>query len=534
MSFKKYNSKSFLLMKNNIKKVIVHVWEWLYLKGAFPGLQKKAVIFMLHRMSSPNVIEEGHSEEFLDQALKHLSRKGYNFVSIEDIYKNINDGNPPLKKAIAFTIDDGFADQAEIAAPIFIKHRCPATIFLITGFVNGENQPWDAFVKYVFYKTDKSQIKPKLNSEVLLYDLDSAERKYSAMRDFRNKCKSITELEMKKAIDSLVCEADIGNIVHPIPGIQALSWDQARELEKSGISFGPHTISHSILSKCNNERASVEINGSWSMLTQQLEKPCPVFAYPTGRREDFSVRDIKYIKEIGLLGALTAEPGLVSFNDVTEADKYLLKRMSFPSNIEDLIQYTSGFELIKQSFRNFKLKLKFTRKVNLLSNIGIIIKYHLGYYNQYNNIDWPRVSRIIFVCKGNICRSPYAEMRAKQLGINATSLGLSTKEGSFANADAIKNALYRDVNLESHRARVYESIKLSNRDLVICMEPWHVKIFKEFDSSGCQITLLGLLCSQKKIVISDPYGKPDLFFNNCFQAIDNALNNVKKHYQSIK
>ena len=42
---------------------------------------------MLHRMSSPNVIEKGHSAEFLDQALSHLLRKGYNFVSLEIFLK---------------------------------------------------------------------------------------------------------------------------------------------------------------------------------------------------------------------------------------------------------------------------------------------------------------------------------------------------------------------------------------------------------------------------------------------------------------
>ena len=64
------------------------------------------------------------------------------------------------------------------------------------------------------------------------------------------------------------------------------------------------------------------------------------------------------------------------------------------------------------------------------------------------------------------------------------------------------------------------------------MEPWHVKRFKQLDNSNCQITLLGLLCSQKKIIISDPYGKPDVFFDNCFHAIDDALNNVKTRFQS--
>ena len=514
-------------MRNYIKKVVVYAWEWLYLIGVFPGLQKKAVIFMLHRMSAPDSLYTGHSAEFLDHALSYLSRKGYNFVSLEDVFKNIKEGGPPLKKAIAFTLDDGFIDQARIAVPIFIKYKCPVTVFLITEFVDGGPPPWDAFVKHVFYKTDKKQITVKLDSESFTYNIDGAEEKYNAMNEFRSKCKNLSEVELKKAVEHLVAESELGDINFPISGTQALSWDDARELEKFNVSFSPHTVSHAILSNYSDSRAREEIKGSWEKLIQELKRPCPVFAYPTGRKKDFSIRDINYIKEIDLLGAVMAEPGYVDFDDITEADKYLIKRMSFPSSLGKLIQYCAGLEYVKQKLGVFAQDYVYAGKTQMLSYLMLKVKFHLGFYNKYENIDWKRVDRIVFVCKGNICRSPYSEMRAKQLGINASSIGLHTKEGSAANVDAIKNAFYRDINLDSHRARIYESIKFSSSDLAVCMEPWHVKRFKEVDSSGCQITLLGLWCSQEKIIISDPYGKPDMFFENCFKEIDIALNKIK-------
>ncbi len=516
-------------MRNSIKKLIINFWQWLYLKNIFPGLQEKSVIFMLHRMSSFGVIEEGHSAEFLDQALSYLLKKGYNFVSLEDIYKNINEGGPPLKKSIAFTLDDGYIDQAKIAAPIFIKYKCPATIFLITGFIEGEKCPWDFFLKFVFYNANKEQITIDLITEEIIYNIDTPENRHKSMTDFRSKCKSLSGQELEKTLFSLSTNVEKGSIDLLKTSALPISWDEARELEKHRISFGPHTISHAILSKCSDKQAREEIHGSWNILTQQLKKPCPVFAYPTGRKEDFSIRDVNYIKEIGLHGAVMAEPGCIDFCNIAEADKYLMKRMSFPTNFEDLIQYSSGLELVKQNIRNIKLKLKYETKIKTLINLSVLIKYYLGFFNRYNIINWLKVSRIVFVCKGNICRSPYAEMRAKQLGIDAISIGLDTKEGSLANTGALKNAFYRDINLEAHRARVYESIKVLNTDLVICMEPWQLRKFKEIDDSNCQVTLLGLLCTRKRIIISDPYGKPDQLFDDCFQIIDNALNTVKKY-----
>jgi protein-tyrosine phosphatase len=206
--------------------------------------------------------------------------------------------------------------------------------------------------------------------------------------------------------------------------------------------------------------------------------------------------------------------------------------MSFPSNMQDLIQCSSGFELKKCELRNFNLKLTHTTKKKLLSYAWVTTKYYLGLYDKYCSVDWSNVSRLIFVCKGNICRSPYAEVMAKKLGIDAVSIGLHTKEGSFADKGALKCASYRGIELEDHRVRVFESIEVFKTDLMVGMEPWHIERFNKVNSNACQVTLLGLWCTKKKILLSDPYAKPDVFFEDCFVSIDNALTNMNKHYSS--
>ncbi|MDT8453264.1 MAG: polysaccharide deacetylase family protein [Gammaproteobacteria bacterium] len=521
-------------MKYSLKKVIIYAWEWLYLAGAFPGLQNKTVIFMLHRMATPDRLCDGHSDEFLNQALTYLSRKGYNFVSLEEVFKNIHDGSPLPNKAIAFTIDDGFIDQATIAAPIFIKHQCPVTIFLITGFIDNGSPPWDAFLKYVFYKMDKSQITVKIKSQYFTYKIDTPEERYNSMNDFRNKCKSLSETELNQTLRHMATELGLEGRHMPIAGFQALSWKDALTLEKSGISFSPHTTSHAILSNYSDKRAHEEITGSWKRLVNNLSHPCPVFAYPNGQRKDFTMRDINCIKELGLLGAVTAEPGYVDSSKITEADRYLIKRMSFPSGLECLIQYCTGLEFVKQYYRDLKLKYKHAGRIRLLTDSILNIKYHLGGFNKYENIDWTKITRLVFVCKGNICRSPYAEIRARALGINSVSIGLDTTEGSLADADAASIASYRGIDLKQHRARTYTSIEFSSNDLVVCMEPWQLKNFNQMSHDHSQATLLGLWCSRKKAIVTDPYGKPDLFFNDCFITIDDALNNISNLLEQEK
>ena len=214
---------------------------------------------------------------------------------------------------------------------------------------------------------------------------------------------------------------------------------------------------------------------------------------------------------------------------MTEADNYLVKRMSFPESIEDLIQYTSGLEYVGDKLREFKFNLKHHGRKYTLNTWLYRLKYYSGFYAKYENIDWKKVERLVFVCKGNICRSPYAEIKAESLGLDAISIGLYTKEGSPANEQAIQSASYRNVILNEHSAITYKSVRITESDLIICMEPSHIKKFKKVDKSNCQISLLGLHLPRKVISIYDPYGKPGIFFDDCFRDIDIAISNIRKN-----
>jgi len=513
-------------MKKLIKKIVVHLWQWLYLRGVFPGMENKAVIFMLHRMSSPDVIEEGHSAAFLEQALTYLTNKGYNFISVETLFECINNKRNPPKRSIAFTIDDGFEDQIKIAAPIFIENQCPVTVFLITNFIDTGIAPWDSLLKHIFFNTQKNEIQLNIENETCFFDLKNTEKRYESLRTLRNKCKELSELKLNKVLDDMLVKSGMENISFPLPSAKPTTWEAARSLESHGVSFSPHTKNHAILSKVSNDTAKIEIFDSWDRIKEELSHPCPVFAYPTGRKQDFSLREINLVKDLGLTGAVTAEPGYLDFDLMTDADKFLVKRTSFPSNLEDLVQIVSGLELAKHELRKFKFNLKHHGSKYMLSVLLARIMDALGFYEKYENINWDKVTRLVFVCKGNICRSPYAEIKAKRLGFNAVSIGLCTKAGSPVYAEAINIASYRNVKLDDHRARLIGTIEIRETDLVVCMEPSQIRKFNKANSVNCQLTLLGLFAPKKRTIVIDPYGKPSDYFEDCFEQIDSALCNL--------
>jgi len=154
------------------------------------------------------------------------------------------------------------------------------------------------------------------------------------------------------------------------------------------------------------------------------------------------------------------------------------------------------------------------------------IRNLLGGYRAYRKVDWGSVERLVFVCKGNICRSAYAEALARSLGVESVSCGLHTRLGLPANERAIQTASLRGVDLKTHRTMPIENFRLRKNDLFIVMEPWQAEHLKGKFGSDCECTLLGLWGQPESPHIHDPYGRSSTYFNHCFNYIDASVHEI--------
>src|SRR5262245_54695213 len=118
-----------------------------------PVMRGRGTIFMLHRVNDPSAGISGHSIEYVQSALKTLKASGARFVSVRQIVETSNQSAGPGHDWVAFTIDDGFADQAELARSAFLSVNCPVTIFLVTGFLDQKLWPWDDRVAFILKRT---------------------------------------------------------------------------------------------------------------------------------------------------------------------------------------------------------------------------------------------------------------------------------------------------------------------------------------------------------------------------------------------
>ncbi len=305
-------------------------------------------IFMFHRFNSTEHGVSGHDPVFLDKCLQYLKDHNYSFVSLEQIVDSIRTNSPLPKRSIAFTIDDGFLDQATIAAPVFLKHNCPVTIFLITGMIDNELWPWDDKIAYLVKHSQQNFIQLEIDGVEKSYTLQDSESRQQATRSIQNWFKTLDAGNIPGYINKLSDATLLPVPEDPPSNYQAMSWDMARELEKKGITFGPHTKSHLILSQLNDKIARQEIEHSWARLTEELASPTPIFCYPTGRDSDFTQREVDNLIRMGLKGAVSTQPTFIDMACTTNNGIYRLPRFSFPDSHSDFVQYSSWIERAKK------------------------------------------------------------------------------------------------------------------------------------------------------------------------------------------
>jgi protein-tyrosine phosphatase len=152
----------------------------------------------------------------------------------------------------------------------------------------------------------------------------------------------------------------------------------------------------------------------------------------------------------------------------------------------------------------------------------------LGGTRAYRRVEWSRIRRVVFVCKGNICRSPFAEAVARQLGLTAVSCGFEARTGAPADAHAVRSAAEHGIDLSSHRATHADMLRLDQHDLLVGFETWHLRhpAWVADEAHAHQSTLLGAWARPPNMYIHDPYGTSPDCFRRCFLLINHCVEDL--------
>ncbi len=122
-----------------------------------------------------------------------------------------------------------------------------------------------------------------------------------------------------------------------------------------------------------------------------------------------------------------------------------------------------------------------------------------------------RPTRLLFVCTGNICRSPMGEFLARSYAeergwdVEVRSASVMGLDGNRAHVNAVKVLNEIGIDLTPHRASPLTAELLDWADWVLVMELSHSRAARDMaPSRGDRILLLGSFCG--KLEIADPLG----------------------------
>lgn len=153
-----------------------------------------------------------------------------------------------------------------------------------------------------------------------------------------------------------------------------------------------------------------------------------------------------------------------------------------------------------------------------------------GVHSVVLNARFPRkVDRVLVLCKGNICRSPFAAELLKKLSVKSgisleiVSAGIDTTPGHHAYPLALSTSGRHGVDLTNHRTSMISADMVLRADLILVMEEYHiVALSAMFPDARPKTFLLGHFAKQPVTDIRDPYDGTPEEFSRCYAIIVNA------------
>ncbi|MEQ9519004.1 MAG: polysaccharide deacetylase family protein [Parvibaculum sp.] len=301
------------------------------------ALSGAGVIFMLHRVRptpdhngfAPNAILE-ITPDYLNAVLMTVRSLGYDFVSLDEALYRLRTRKLDRKFA-AFTLDDGYHDNLQYAAPIFARHGAPFTVYVSSGLPDATAELWWMGLEEVIRSTD--HLATEINGTPIEMTCATADEKQAAFDAVYWPLRNQNEIEQRTWIRNLCdkYQVDLTGITRDA----ALTWDGVRQLHNHAhCTIGAHTIDHFALSKLAETEARHEILGGANRIAEMTGEWPRHFAYPYGDEGSAGPREFELARFLGFDSATTTRKGFVT--EAHGINPHAIPRLSLNGDYQDL------------------------------------------------------------------------------------------------------------------------------------------------------------------------------------------------------
>jgi peptidoglycan/xylan/chitin deacetylase (PgdA/CDA1 family) len=312
------------------------------LRTARMSFRSRGVILLYHRIASPVsdplllCVSPGRFEQHLA-----VIRREYTPLSLEALAAARTAGKIP-DRAVAITFDDGYADNAQTAAPLLRQFGQQATVFVAGACLEGKPFFYDELERILLAAPRLPRvIRLTVLGRECRWDLESWSRlpkepgreyrrwnmespsdptpRHRCYRELFDLLRGATTVARARVLSDLRRAARIGAASAKL----WLTGSEMRAADREGtLAFGAHTRNHPALNRLAPAEQREEILAGKRMLEAAIGRPVRAFAYPYGSPWDVTPDTVGLVRDAGFAAACANTPGPVD----AESDPFWLPR----------------------------------------------------------------------------------------------------------------------------------------------------------------------------------------------------------------
>jgi peptidoglycan/xylan/chitin deacetylase (PgdA/CDA1 family) len=284
--------------------------------------------------------------------LDWFAQRNYPLVAIGEGAQALERGKLE-RSLVALSFDDGYRDNHRVLLPLLRELGARATVFLETGALDQRRVYWSH--KYFWLTARLSALQVAREYLELAKDEGSARTIGSLVAggervDLSYQVKRALKYEVDpaardRALDQLF--ARHGGDERALCEELYMNWEEAGELQRSGVELGGHTVSHAVLSRRSPAEQESEVREGAEAIERATGVRPQTFAYPFGRRWDFDERSERAVERSGFARAVTMHAG----TNLPHTPRTRMHRLALDesSSLHLLVaEACGGFDLLKK------------------------------------------------------------------------------------------------------------------------------------------------------------------------------------------
>jgi peptidoglycan/xylan/chitin deacetylase (PgdA/CDA1 family) len=261
-------------------------------------------------------------------------KKNFRATPLSEVANRLKSGDSLPENSVVVTIDDGYADSCRLAAPILARYQIPATLFVVSDFVDRKLWLWPDAVRYLVHAAADNALLQTPAARLAGGELPSQRRRDLLWERIVNDLRPLPMTVKRQRIAELGSNLGVTLPELPTAEYEAVTWDELRRLDPRLFDVGSHTKSHAILSRCDAEELRIELEESKQTISERLDREVTAFCYPNGQREDYNASCVRAVQAAGYECAVVAHGGLLCAG----ADRYRIERWG-PSHALSTFRY---------------------------------------------------------------------------------------------------------------------------------------------------------------------------------------------------